>query len=139
MGARMIEEGEGVRAARAAKRRFLRTAGLSLLGAVGIGVVMILGKTAPGHITPAAAVIAVVAMAILLPVAIYFNVRATDEHDQMIGLHANSFGLYVYFFVQWAWLVLWGGGLVPAPNGLAICLVTALATLGRYFQLKHLR
>ncbi len=139
MNARMVENGEGVRAARAQKRRFWRTAGLSLLGAIGVGVIMTLGRVAPGRFEPGWAIAAVIAMAMLLPAAIYFNTRTTDELDLMDMLKANSFGLYVYFFAQWAWLVLAGGGLVPPSNPMILYLAVAAATLGRYFMLKFAR
>ncbi len=139
MNARMIEDGEGVRAARAQKRRFRWTAMLSLLGALGVGVIITLGTVAPGRMVPGWAIAAVIAMAVVLPAAIYYNNRATDELDRMNMFKANSFGLYFYFFVQWAWLVLAGGGIVPPSNPLILYLATAFATLGRYSLLKFAR
>lgn len=139
MNARMIEDGDGVRAARAQKRRFWWTAGLSLLGAVGVGAIMTLGTVAPGRMAPAWSIAAVIAMAMVLSAALYCNNRATDEFDRMIMVRANSFGLYFYLFVQWAWLVLSGGGLIPPSDPMVIYMATALVTLGRYAQLKYAR
>lgn len=136
MSARMIEDGEGVRAARARSRRHWRTALLSMLGAVGVAAIMILGKTGPGHTQPAYAITTVAAMAIVLPLAVYFNNRTKDELCRLNALRANSFGFYVCMFGGWAWLVLATGGLVPPPNMLVLILATSLLTMGRYLMLK---
>jgi len=136
MNARMIEEGEGVRAARARLRSHWRTAALSLLGGVGVALIMLLGKSGPGHLQPVFAIATVAAMAIVLPLALHFNNRTKDELDRLNALRANSFGLYVCLFGGWSWLVLAYGGLVPPPNMLALVLATSLLTIGRYLMLK---
>lgn len=132
----MAEDGEGVRAARARGRRHRGIAALSVLGGLAVGLVMILGETGPGHLRPGYAVAAVIAMAIVLPLAIYFNDRAKDELDRLNALRANSFGLYACMFGGWAWLVLFSGGLVPQPNVLILVLATGVITLARYAMLK---
>lgn len=136
MNSRMIEEGEGVRAARARCRSHWRTAMLSILAAVGVALIMLLGKTGPGHLQPIYAIATVAAMAIVLPLAIYFNNRTKDELDRLNALKANSFGLFVCLFGGWTWLVLANGGLVPPPNMLALVLATSLLTMARYMMLK---
>ena len=136
MNARMTEEGEGVRAARARSRRHWRTALLSILAAVGIDLVMFLGKTAPGQMRPAYAIVAAVAMIILLPLAIHFNNRTKDEVCRLNALRANSLGLYAFLISAICWSILSYGGLVPAPNVLILILATATVTMGRYLMLK---
>jgi len=132
----LTEDGEGVRAARARSQRHRRIAVLSLLGALAVGLVMILGKTGPGHLRPEYAVAAVIAMAVLLPLAIYFNDQGKDELDRLNALRANSFGLYACLLGGWGWLVLSDGGLVPQPSVLILVLATGVITLGRYAMLK---
>ena len=75
-------------------------------------------------------------MAIVLPLAIYFNNRTKDELDRLNALKANSFGFYVAVLGGWSWLVLANGGLVPTPNMLALVLATSLLTMARYLMLK---
>jgi len=132
----MTEDGEGVRAARARTRRRCRIAVLSLLGALAVSLVMLLGKTGPGHLQPGYAVAAVIAMAVVLPLAIYFNNQAKDELARLNALRANSFGLYAFLLGGWSWLVLSNGGLVPQPNVLFLILATSMLTLGRYAMLR---
>ncbi len=139
MNARLIDEGEGVRAARAGKRRFLWISGLAILGAAGIGLIMAMGKTGPGQIQPGFAIAAALAMLLLAPAAIHFTTRATDELEHMDGLRANSFGLYSYLIGQFVWIVLAAGGLVPPPNAMIMFFIVAAATLGRYGMLKLAR
>jgi hypothetical protein len=132
----MTEEGEGVRAARARSRRHWRTAGLAILAALGIDVILLLGKTGPGQVRPFYAVAATVAMIIALPVAVHFNNRTRDELDRLNSLRANSLGLFAFLVGGFCWSVLFYGGLVPAPNVLILMLATAAVTLGRYLMLK---
>lgn len=136
MSAGMTEDGLGVRAARARTRRHRWTAALAMLGAVGIASVMILGKTGPGQMQPGYAIAAVIAMAIILPLACRFANRTKDELDRLNALRANSFGLYAFMLGGWSWLVLSTGGLVPPPNVLILLLATAAITLARYWMLK---
>ena len=135
----MTEDGEGVRAARARIQRRCRIGALSLLGGLAVGLVMILGKTGPGHLQPGYAVAAVIAMAIVLPLAIYFNDQAKDELARLNALRANSFGLYACLLGGWSWLVLSDGGLVPQPSVLILVLATSVITLGRYAMLRMRR
>lgn len=139
MNARMVDEGEGTRAARAAKRRYWWGAGLSVLGAAGIGLLMTAGTTAPGHMRPEIGIAAVIAMLLLTPIAIHYNNRMTDEVDRMDMLKANSFGLYVYLVGSFSWMVLASSGLAPPPHAMIMFMATALATLARYGMLKIAR
>jgi integral membrane sensor domain MASE1 len=136
MNARMTEEGEGVRAARARSRQRWRTTGLAILAALGIDVVLLLGKTAPGQMRPTYAIAAAVAMIIVLPLAVHFNNRTKDELDRLNSLRANSLGLFAFLVGGFCWSVLFYGGLVPAPNVIILMLATAVVTLGRYLMLK---
>ena len=136
MNARMSEDGEGVRAARARTRRQWRMAALSLVGALGVSMVTILGKTGPGHIKPDFAIAAVIGMAVVLPLAIYFNDRGKDELCRLNALRANSFGLYACLLGGWCWVVLNAGGVAPQPNVFVLLFATGVATLARYAMLK---
>lgn len=136
MNARMTEQGEGVRAARARSQQRWRTAGLAILAALGIDVVLLLGKTAAGQMRPAYAIAAAVAMIIVLPLAVHYNNRTKDELDRLNSLRANSLGLFAFLVGGFCWSVLFYGGLVPAPNVIILMLATAMVTLGRYLMLK---
>ncbi len=137
--ARMTEESEGVRAARALRRRWWLTGALSLIGALGVGAILTAGTTAPGQTLPGFAIATVIAMAIVLPLSVHFTYRASDEVEWTIGLRANSLGLYFYLFVQFCWMVLTSGGLVPPTDPMVMFLATALFTLGCYTVLKFAR
>ena len=130
------KDSDGERAARARRRRHWWTTGLALLGGIGVSLIFLLGKAGPGHVQPDYAIAAVIVMALVLPLAIHFNDRSTDELDRMNILKANSFGLYISLFAGWSWLVLWTGDLVPPPNLLILIAGTGLITLGRYWMLR---
>ena len=134
--AQTTNNGEGARAARARVRRHWWTIALASLAAIGVGLVLILGKTAPGQVEPGYAIAAVIAMAALLPLAVHYVRRNQDEVDRLNELRANSFGLQVCLFAGWCWLVLSTGGVVPSPNVLVLIVATMLVTLGRYWMLK---
>lgn len=136
MNARMSEDGEGVRAARARIRRQWRTAALSLVGALGVSLLLIHGKTGPGHVRPGVAIAAVIAMAIVLPLAVYFNDRGKDELCRLNALRASRVGFYACLFGGWSWVVLFNGGIAPQPDVLILLLATSAVTLARYAMFK---
>lgn len=133
------KEGEGIRAARQRIRRHWRVTALSLVAAAAIGAIMVMGKTGPGKLQPSHAVVAVIAMAIVLPLAIHFNDRTKDELARLNALRANSFGLYACLFGAWSWTILFFGGLAPQPDLLFLLLATGAITLGRYAMLQTAR
>jgi drug/metabolite transporter (DMT)-like permease len=136
MSAKLADDGEGERAARARARRNWYAFGLSVLGGLGVGVIFLLGKTGPGHTRPTYAAAAVLGMAIVLPLAIHFARRNQDEVDRLNELKANSLALYVCLFVGWSWCVLSTAALVLPPNLLVLIIATMLIMLGRYWMLK---
>lgn len=139
MNARMVEGSDGVRAAQAQKRRYWWTAGLSLLGGVGVGAIFLTSTVAPGRTSPEGAIATVIAMVLVVMLAIRFNNRATDEVSHLQTLKANSFGLYFFLLGQFCWMVLATGGLVPPPNAMVMFMATAIATLVGHAVLKVAR
>jgi len=139
MRAKMIEDSEGVRAARAQKRRYWWTAALSMLGAVGVGAILTMGTISPGRMSPGWAIASVIAMAVVVVLAVHFTNRVTDEVEHQHMLKANSFGLYFYFLGQFSWMILSTAGLVPPPDAWLMYVATGLATLARYGMLKIAR
>jgi len=135
----MTKPDDGLLAAQAQKRRYWWTAGLSLLGGVGVGAIFLTSTVAPGRTSPEGAIATVIAMVLVLMLAIRFNNRATDEVSHLQSLKANSFGLYFFLLGQFCWMVLATGGLVPPPNAMVMFIATATATMGRHAVLKIAR
>jgi len=126
-----------VRAARKRTQRHWRITALSALGAVAIGAIMVAGKTGPGRLQPIHAIAAVVALAIVFPLAIHWSDRTKDELARQNALRANSFGLHASLLAACSWMILSFGGLAPRPDLVLLTLATGALTLARYAMLQR--
>jgi hypothetical protein len=110
---------------------------LLLCGALGgaIGVALTLGGGTPldafsnSPLPTWLAVLLAVPIAVLLPIiCVYWHRHAVDEQESAAYKLGALFGIYTYFIGAPTWWLLWRGGLLPAPNGIAIYMVTLSVT-----------
>jgi len=132
----MIEDGAGVRAARARMHRWWRMTALAVLGTIVVAGIITGGTVAPGRMAPAFAVMAVIAFTLVVLMTAYYSDRLADEVDRMNQLRANSFGLYVLMLLLIGWHLLHTGGLLPPVDAMLVAVVAGVATLARYTMLK---
>lgn len=75
---------------------------------------------------PAAlAIVLALTVAVLLPIAsVYWHRKVADEQDAAAYSKGALWGVYVFWVGAPTWWLLYRGGLVPAPDGVLIYLVT---------------
>jgi hypothetical protein len=110
---------------------------LLVSGALGgvIGMALTLGGGSPldaftNSPLPAwLAILIALPIAVLLPViCVYWHRHAVDEQEAAAYKLGALLGIYTYFIGAPTWWVLWRGGLLPAPDGIPIYLVTLTVT-----------
>jgi hypothetical protein len=92
-----------------------------------------------GPLPPAFALTVVLLTGVLLPaVSIYWHRHATDEMETDAYKTGALYALNVYMIGAPVWWFLWRGGLAPAPDGIAIYMIT-VATVGIFWLWKKYR
>lgn len=116
------------------RRNRLVLTGCMLMGGV-IGMVLTLAGPRPEGMfssdpIPAPVAIALaVLIALVLPfVSYYWHRHVVDEQEEAAYNRGALVGISVYFMGAPAWWLLWRGGLLPAPDGIAIYFVTIAVT-----------
>jgi hypothetical protein len=119
---------------------------LLLCGALGgvIGMALTLGGGSPldafsnSPLPSWLAILLAVPILVLLPaVSVYWHRHAADEQEAAAYKLGALFGIYTYFIGAPAWWVLWRGGLLPAPDGIAIYLATVTVTGAIWLWAKY--
>ncbi|BCA57408.1 hypothetical protein [Sphingomonas sp. HMP6] len=90
------------------------------------------GGTIPAWFAILAATVFVVAV-VAGSVAYYRNM---DELQRLDNYWATTVGANVFLLAYPVWLVLWKGGLVPAPDAMILYLVVLATTMTAYFWRK---
>lgn len=81
--------------------------------------------------------IALVWLVIVPALAWYWHRHAVDEHEAAAYRDGAYYAAYAYLAAAPAWWILWRGGLLPEPNGVAIYLsFTSIWTLV-WFRKKY--
>jgi len=122
--------------------------GSGLLGGI-IGVVLVFSSNELGEnpftvfsnapIHPALAIILAIVFTIVMPIIVYiWQTRASDEQEMHVLRTAAYYAFYLYIIGAPTWWILWRGGLVPEPNGIAIYFIT-LYTYGAIMLWKKYR
>ncbi len=87
-------------------------------------------------VSPILAIILAIFMLIIMPIVTYYwHTRASDEQEMHAIRAASYYAITVYMLGAPAWWILWRGGLVPEPNGIAIYYIT-LSTMGVFWLWK---
>lgn len=85
---------------------------------------------ANGPISPVLAVILAVAIGIVMPaITYYWHKHVVDEQEDAAYRAGALIAIYAFWFVAPVWWLLWRGGILPAPNGMALYLMTAFIAL----------
>jgi hypothetical protein len=110
---------------------------LIICGAMGgaIGMALSLGGSSPltafsNEPLPAwLAIVLTVPIAVILPIlSLYWHRSVADEQEAAAYNKGALIGIYTYFIGAPTWWLLWRGGLVPAPDGILIYLITMAVT-----------
>lgn len=117
-----------------------------LLGGA-IAIALMAASTAPdgqpdilagGPIQPWVAIVLAAVSGIGMPIlSIYWHNRVIDEQEADAYRTGALIAIYVYWMGAPVWWLLWRGGLVPAPDGVAIYLITTFTALIVWFWKKY--
>jgi hypothetical protein len=89
-------------------------------------------------ISPIVAVTLAILIGILLPlVSWYWHERVIDEQEEQAYRSGALMGMYAFWFVAPVWWLLWRGGMLPAPDGVALYLMTTFIALIVWFWKKY--
>lgn len=110
------------------RSRFTMVATGAVGALIGLGLMLADPSTeflGNGPISPAAALILVVAIGLVLPaMSLYWHLRVADEQEAAAYSRGTLIAMYAYWIGAPVWWLLWRGGFVPAPDGMAIYLAT---------------
>ncbi len=67
---------------------------------------------------------------VLLPlVSYYWHKKVVDEQEEAAYRTGTLFAMYAFWIVAPVWWLLWRGGMLPAPDGVALYLMTTFVAL----------
>ena len=69
--------------------------------------------------------------------SIYWHNRVIDEQEADAYRSGALIAIYAFWIGAPVWWLLWRGGLVPAPDGIAIYLITTFTALFVWFWKKY--
>ncbi len=91
-----------------------------------------------GSIPGALAIILSVAIGIVLPtVTYYWHKRVIDEQEEAAYRTGALIAIYAFWFIAPVWWLLWRGGMLPEPNGVALYLMTTFVATIIWFWKKY--
>ncbi|WP_411290275.1 hypothetical protein [Sphingorhabdus sp.] len=91
-----------------------------------------------GALPPTLAIILSVAIGIVLPaVTYYWHKRVIDEQEEAAYRTGALIAIYAFWFIAPVWWLLWRGGMLPAPDGVALYLMTTFVALIVWFWKKY--
>ena len=91
-----------------------------------------------GALPPALAIILSVAIGIVLPaVTYYWHKRVIDEQEEAAYRTGALIAIYAFWFIAPVWWLLWRGGMLPEPDGVALYLMTTFVALIIWFWRKY--
>ncbi len=91
-----------------------------------------------GAIAPWLAVLLSIIIGVGLPiVSYYWHKRVIDEQEEAAYRAGALFAIYAFWFIAPVWWLLWRGGILPAPNGVALYLMTTFVALIVWFWKKY--
>ena len=83
-----------------------------------------------GALPPVVAIVLAAAIGIFMPVVSYYwHKNVVDELEEAAYRAGALFAMYAFWFVAPVWWLLWRGGFLPAPNGVALYLMTTFVAL----------
>lgn len=83
-----------------------------------------------GPLPPVVAIVLAAAIGIFMPVVSYYwHKNVVDELEEAAYRAGALFAMYAFWFVAPVWWLLSRGGFLPAPNGVALYLMTTFVAL----------
>lgn len=120
--------------------------GSGLLGAI-IAIALLASSMLAGNepslfastpIEPWLAILLAITVGIGVPVVSwYWHNRVIDEQEADAYRSGALIAVYVYWIAAPVWWLLWRGGLVPAPDGVALYLITMFVATAIWFSKKY--
>ncbi len=93
---------------------------------------------ASGPISPVLAIILSGAIGIIFPaVSIYWHKHVVDEQEEAAYRAGALFAIYAFWFIAPVWWLMWRGGMLQEPNGVALYLMTAFVAVVVWFWKKY--
>lgn len=93
---------------------------------------------ASGPISPILAIILSVAIGVISPaITIYWHKHVVDEQEEAAYRTGALIAMYAFWFIAPVWWLLWRGGMLPEPNGVALYLMTTFVALIVWFWKKY--
>jgi hypothetical protein len=75
---------------------------------------------------------------VLLPLlSWYWHKKVVDEQEEAAYRTGTLFAMYAFWTVAPVWWLLWRGGMLPAPDGVALYLMTIFVALTIWFWKKY--
>ncbi len=91
-----------------------------------------------GRMSAAAALLIVFLWAVIIPVVAWFwHTRAIDEQEASAYRDGGYYAAYAFLILAPVWWLLWRGGLLPEPNGVAIFMAFAFIWSAVWFWKKY--
>lgn len=91
-----------------------------------------------GRMSAAAALLIVFLWAVVMPmVAWFWHTRAIDEQEASAYRDGGYYAAYAFLILAPVWWLLWRGGLLPEPNGVAIFMAFAFIWSAVWFWKKY--
>jgi hypothetical protein len=89
-------------------------------------------------IKPWVAILLALVVGVGMPVlSVYWHNRVIDEQEAYAYRSGALIAIYAFWIGAPVWWLLWRGGLVPAPDGIAIYLITTFTALIVWFWKKY--
>lgn len=89
-------------------------------------------------ISPTVAIILALTIGVLLPILTwYWHAKVVDEQEEAAYRTGALLAIYGFWFVAPVWWLLWRGSILPAPNGVALYLMTTFIALIVWFWKKY--
>lgn len=81
-------------------------------------------------ISPTVALLLAFTVGVLLPLlSWYWHKKVVDEQEEAAYRTGTLFAMYAFWIVAPVWWLLWRGGMLPAPDGVALYLMTSFIAL----------
>lgn len=83
-----------------------------------------------GALPPIIAIILSIVLGLVMPaVTIYWHKHVVDEQEDAAYRAGALIAMYAFWYVAPVWWLLWRGGFLPSPNGVALYLMTTFIAL----------
>ena len=89
-------------------------------------------------ISPVVAIILAIAIGVLLPLlSWYWHAKVVDEQEEAAYRTGALIAIYAFWYIAPTWWLLWRGGILPAPDGIALYMMTTFIALFVWFWKKY--